>query len=231
MSPSQQNNPGRAAYYWPPNQYNGTSKTGFYANGKYYEINPSVLYGVHNGSKVPPTTTKLSPTVTTSAIQSCAPVIVPAGGHKTTPPPASDEAHPRGSNTGGEKVAIKGGRQRKIVKTGPPNIVVIPQHPETIQENRVSPAAANSPSPPVAVTKSYPQSSSRSPGHEIPSPVPQPSTTQNSLVKTPKETTADPSPKAEMTQNDSEVKDPSEETPTSSPSTGPSNIVTLMKTL
>lgn len=232
VSPSQQNNPGRAAYYWPPTQYNGTSKTGFYANGKFYEINPSVLYGVHNESQVPPTTTEPSATVTTSVIQPSAPVIVPAGGHKTTPPPESDEVYPRGSNTGEEKVANKGGRQRKTVKTGPPNTVAIPQHPGTIQENRVSPVAGNSPSPPVPGTKSYPQSSSRSPGHEIPSPVPQPSTTQNALVKTPQETTADPSHNAETTQNDPEpaAKDPSEETPVTIPSTAPSNIVSLTKT-
>lgn len=229
VSPSPQHKPGRAAHYWPSTQYNGTNNTGFYANGKYYEINPSVLYGVHNGSQVPPTTTKLPPTVTTSVIQSCAPVIVPAGGHKITPPSASEEkACPRGSNPGGEKIAVKGGTQRNIVKTGPPNAVVIPHYPETIRVNRVSPAAANTPSPPVPVTKSYPQSSSRSPGHKIPSPVPQPSATENSLVKT-----SEPSAKAETTtRNDSEppAKDPSEEKSTSSPSTSASDIVSLVKT-
>ena len=115
-------NQARAAFYWPGNQYNGTTPPGFFANGKFYAINPQVIPALHGRPDVPPTSPN-GPTlnvgttahsVPSSVFQSSTAGVVSSSGQMvqySAIPPISCVTNPRD-------------------KVGPPNVTVVPQYPK-----------------------------------------------------------------------------------------------------
>lgn len=241
VSPNQAQSQGRTTYYWPPNQYNSVNNAGFYANGKYYEMNPSVnaqyIHGApssHGGPQIsqatapvpqisktsqPSTTARL--TSASTSIKTSTPGITPSGLQGTVNPQTLPQgANHRVKSTSGEYVTEKDASQRYTMKSGAPNVVVMPQYQGKVPERNVSPSVSDSSSSPALKISSSP-SSPRSPGNSKGSPDPQAKNTRNSRSG------LQPSP-TEIDQNDSPAKETAEQR-TRSVSTSPSNLVSLMK--
>lgn len=204
-----QQNQERMTYYWPPKQHN--EQPGFYTNGKYYKMNPQVSYGVQSIPQIPHTTSTV-PQINHISVATTAELASPTSVvHTSSPVPtrlSQDATYHRG-----EYVFEKGPVNRNMMKTGPPNVVVVQQYP---RDNRVSPPVPNSTSGPPAVNSSYPQ---RIPATGHQPPVSAPNITQPIATQSPSpETLASAMPRKEPT-----------EPKVNGVSKSPSNLVSLVK--
>ena len=199
-------NQARAAFYWAGNQYNGTTPPGFFANGKFYAINPQLIPTVHGRPDIPPT----SPIV---------PVYPPATGVRPVQSPMIQSSKPCVVSSSGQMVQYPGvvasssigNPKHKII---PPNVTVVPQY---------LPPKTPSPRAPESTTKSP---VAKFPGVNVPQsgaratpavPVSQTDTARNSSAShengIPAKTSESLEPKASCAST-----------------TSPSNLVSLMKT-
>ncbi|XP_028397367.1 protein piccolo-like [Dendronephthya gigantea] len=200
LPPGPLQNQARAAFYWPGNQYKSTTPPGFFANGKYYAINPQMVPAVHGISQLPPTVPPVSVPTSALAIQNSRSLI-----QSSTPSVVS----PGGLNPRYAGMTTSSAGEAPKSKVVPPNVTVVSQYPKEM--SRIPKPAIKSPG-----VKTPPPISKALSGTKCVSPVPVPqidtaisSPNENGFTAKTPETT---------------------ETKENTFSTTPSNLVSLMKT-